>query len=70
MALKADVTGPKNVLFAGVSLHLLARQNLQAVSVKGLKYFFSQKLIAMFSVPCCCFHPSQVSAARFKSCVN
>ena len=36
IALKADVIGQENILFAGVSVHHSARKFLQAGAVKGL----------------------------------
>ena len=36
VALKVDVIGPKNLLFADVSVHLSARKLVQAGEVKGL----------------------------------
>ena len=35
-ALKIEVTGPENIPFAGVSMHLSAPEILRAGSVKGL----------------------------------
>ena len=57
----------------GMTFPFLSDRNpLWTHSSRTSKHFFSQNSYSpvMFSVPCCCFHSSKVSAACFKLCVN